>query len=85
MQIKVNTQTILTTPADKPQNIPVTMHRQNAHNMTGRLGILPASLRKERFAWPSLNGPERNRKPNPIQSSPGDLRDILLRLSNVIM
>jgi hypothetical protein len=42
--------------------------------------VLPARFRKERFTWPSLDCPKGYRKPNPVQTSSGNLRDILFCL-----
>lgn len=41
---------------------------------------LPTGFRKERFTRPSLDRPVRDRQSDPVQSSSGDLRDILLCL-----
>ena len=58
---------------------------QNLHYPAENMHILPAGFRKEGFAWPGLNRPEGNRKPYPVQTSPGDLRDILFRLPKVLV
>ena len=42
--------------------------------------LLPTGPGEERFTWPSINGPKRNWKPDPVQTSTGNLREILFRL-----
>lgn len=43
--------------------------------------VLPARARQERFAFPYIDGPERDRYSDPIKPSTRDLRKILFGLS----
>ena len=50
--------------------------------LEGAEDVLPARARQEGFAFPYVDGPERNRYPDPIKPSTRNLRKVLLGLND---
>jgi hypothetical protein len=45
--------------------------------------LLPTGPGEEQLSWPNINGPKGDWKPNPVQTSTGDLHDILFSLQRI--